>query len=67
MSDATTTPPPAHQPALIEFQLDGVTRRVPEGTSVLEAAARFGIEIPHFCYHPGLGVDGNCRLCQGTS
>ncbi|MHC5020282.1 MAG: NADH-quinone oxidoreductase subunit G [Planctomycetota bacterium] len=48
---------------LVEFELDGVTRQVPEGTSVLEAAALFGVEIPHFCYHPGLGVDGNCRLC----
>lgn len=58
-----TTPGPGDTPNTIEFELDGVTRQVPEGTSVLGAAALFGMEIPHFCYHPGLGVDGNCRLC----
>lgn len=36
---------------------------VPEGLNMIQAARLLGIEIPHFCYHPGLGVDGNCRLC----
>jgi len=36
---------------------------VPEGFNMIQAAKLLGIEIPHFCYHPGLGVDGNCRLC----
>ncbi len=36
---------------------------VPDGLNLIEAAKLAGIEIPHFCYHPGLGVDGNCRLC----
>jgi NADH-quinone oxidoreductase subunit G len=36
---------------------------VPDGSNMIQAAKLAGIEIPHFCYHPGLGVDGNCRLC----
>jgi NADH-quinone oxidoreductase subunit G len=36
---------------------------VPDGLNMIQAAKLAGIEIPHFCYHPGLGVDGNCRLC----
>jgi NADH-quinone oxidoreductase subunit G len=36
---------------------------VPDGTNVIEAAARAGVEIPHYCYHPDLPVDGNCRMC----
>jgi NADH-quinone oxidoreductase subunit G len=36
---------------------------VPDGYNMIQAAKQAGIEIPHFCYHPGLGVDGNCRLC----
>ncbi len=32
--------------------------------SILEAAKSAGIEIPHYCYHPGLSVVGQCRLCQ---
>ncbi|MCI0341633.1 MAG: 2Fe-2S iron-sulfur cluster-binding protein [Planctomycetales bacterium] len=48
---------------MTEFTLDGSKRTVPDGLSVLEAARTCGTEIPHFCYHPGLGPDGNCRLC----
>jgi len=29
----------------------------------IEAAARLGIEIPHYCWHPGLSVVGSCRMC----
>jgi NADH-quinone oxidoreductase subunit G len=30
---------------------------------VIEAAKNAGIEVPHFCWHPGLSVSGNCRIC----
>lgn len=33
------------------------------GQTVIEAAKTSGIEIPHFCWHPGLSVSGNCRIC----
>ncbi len=33
------------------------------GQTVIEAAKTAGIEIPHFCWHPGLSVSGNCRIC----
>ncbi len=36
---------------------------VPPGTTVIDAAARLGIMIPRFCYHPALGSVGACRLC----
>jgi|UniRef100_A0A7V6A5M1 NADH-quinone oxidoreductase subunit G len=36
---------------------------VPEGTRVIDAAERLGIMIPRFCYHPGLGAVGACRMC----
>jgi NADH-quinone oxidoreductase subunit G len=36
---------------------------VPSGTKVIEAAERLGIVIPRFCYHPGLGSFGACRMC----
>ena len=29
----------------------------------IEAARRAGIEIPHYCWHPGLSVVGSCRMC----
>ena len=36
---------------------------VAPGTTVIEAAARLGIMIPRFCYHPALGSVGACRVC----
>jgi NADH-quinone oxidoreductase subunit G len=46
------------------FRINGMDTSVEEGMTVFEAAARLGIEIPHFCYHNGLSVAGNCRICQ---
>ncbi len=43
--------------------IDNQTVTVPEGTSVLEAALKLGIEIPHFCHHEALGAIGACRMC----
>ncbi|HEY2190156.1 MAG TPA: 2Fe-2S iron-sulfur cluster-binding protein [Caldimonas sp.] len=34
-----------------------------EGETVLQAATRHGIEIPHFCYHDKLSIAGSCRMC----
>ena len=36
---------------------------VPAGTKVIAAAEKLGIMIPRFCYHPGLGSFGACRMC----
>ena len=46
------------------FSLNGKALTVPPGTTILEAALTAGIEIPHYCYHPGLSVEGSCRMCQ---
>jgi len=35
-----------------------------DGALVIDVCRDHGIDIPHFCYHPGLGPDGNCRMCQ---
>jgi NADH-quinone oxidoreductase subunit G len=46
------------------FSLNGQSLTVPVGTTILEAALAAGVEIPHYCYHPGLPVEGSCRMCQ---
>ncbi len=43
--------------------IDGKQFTVKDGTTVFEAAAQNGVEIPHFCYHPKLTIAGNCRIC----
>lgn len=51
------------KPKLLEITIDDKTVFVEPGTTILEAAARIGIEIPRFCYHERLSVAGNCRMC----
>jgi NADH-quinone oxidoreductase subunit G len=43
--------------------IDNLEIEVPEGTKVIDAAEKLGIMIPRFCYHPGLGSLGACRMC----
>ncbi len=43
--------------------IDGRQMSVPRGTTVLQAAIEAGIQVPYYCYHPGLGIDASCRVC----
>jgi len=49
----------------ITLTIDGNTVTVPKGTSILDAALKVGVEIPHLCYAPELDLppSGSCRLC----
>jgi NADH-quinone oxidoreductase subunit G len=46
-----------------KVQIDGEEIDVAAGTTILQAAIAVGREIPHYCYHPGLSIAGNCRMC----
>ncbi len=35
----------------------------PQPTTMLQACALAGIDVPHYCYHPKLPIAGNCRMC----
>lgn len=43
--------------------IDGKTVEVEPGTTVIQAAEKLGIELPRYCYHPGLSIVGQCRIC----
>ena len=47
----------------MDITIDDRTIEANRGESVLQAAVRHGIEIPHFCYHPRLSIAGSCRIC----
>ncbi|MFQ5598627.1 MAG: NADH-quinone oxidoreductase subunit NuoG [Nitrospiria bacterium] len=47
----------------IRLKINGQEIAVAEGTLLIEAAKHVGAEIPHFCYHPRLKPDANCRMC----
>jgi formate dehydrogenase major subunit len=51
-------------PALtVSFLLNGKHVEALAGETILQAARRHGVEIPHLCYKDGLRPDGNCRAC----
>ncbi|XP_059618641.1 NADH-ubiquinone oxidoreductase 75 kDa subunit, mitochondrial [Phlebotomus argentipes] len=54
---------PAKAPEKIEVFIDDKPVMVDPGTTILQAAALVGVEIPRFCYHERLAVAGNCRMC----
>lgn len=48
---------------MVNFILNGLEVSVLEGTTLLEAARFYGLEIPTLCHHEGLTPYGACRLC----
>lgn len=47
----------------IKITINGETKEVSPGTSILDAANQSGVIIPTLCYHKDLCVAGNCRVC----
>ena len=43
--------------------IDG--RKIPfnKGQTIIKAAYDAGVDIPHYCWHPGLSAPANCRMC----
>lgn len=46
-----------------KLTIDGRLVEVEEGSTVIQACEKLGIEIPRFCYHSRLAIAGNCRMC----
>ena len=47
----------------VTLTIDGRLVTAEKGKTVLQAAIESGVKIPFYCYHPGLGIDGSCRVC----
>ncbi len=61
---APTVPPqPVAGGANVTLTIDGDAVTVAAGTNVLEACKLRGLDISHFCYHPGLKIAASCRQC----
>lgn len=50
-------------PNKVTLTIDDQEVEVDKGTNLIEAAQSIGVEIPHFCYHPGLKIVAVCRQC----
>ena len=48
---------------MLEIEIDGRKLEVADGSTVMDAANRAGIYVPHFCYHGKLSIAANCRMC----
>lgn len=45
------------------FKLDGQTIKFQQGDTIMDAALRAGVYIPHLCHNPELSPHGSCRVC----
>ncbi|HEV7646989.1 MAG TPA: 2Fe-2S iron-sulfur cluster-binding protein, partial [Actinophytocola sp.] len=55
--------PPRRGEATVDVEIDGMSVKVPEGTSVMRAAALAGVDVPKLCATDSLEAFGSCRLC----
>src|ERR1039458_5492489 len=46
-----------------KLTIDGKEVDAGANLNLIQAAELVGVEIPHYCYHPGLTIVGNCRMC----
>src|ERR1700757_509447 len=55
---------PVGKTETIDFKLNGETISALAGETIIPAAKRHGVDIPHLCYKEGYRPDGNCRACM---
>jgi len=48
---------------MINIEIDGKLVEAEQGSTVMDAAHKAGVYIPHFCYHKKLSISANCRMC----
>ena len=46
-----------------QITINGETYDFEKGQTILQVALDHDVEIPHYCYHPGLSIPANCRIC----
>src|SRR5690242_2922276 len=49
--------------ANLKIEIDGNAIEMPQGATVMDAANKLGIYVPHFCYHRKLSIAAICRMC----
>jgi NADH-quinone oxidoreductase subunit G len=43
--------------------INGQVYDAEKGKTIIQVADDIGIEIPRYCYHPDIGIEGSCRMC----
>jgi NADH-quinone oxidoreductase subunit G len=46
-----------------KLTIDGQTYEAEKGRTIIQVADDVGVQIPRYCYHPDIGIEGSCRMC----
>jgi NADH-quinone oxidoreductase subunit G len=46
-----------------KITLNDQTFDAPAGKTIIQVADEIGVQIPRYCYHPDIGIEGSCRMC----
>jgi formate dehydrogenase alpha subunit len=49
---------------MINIKINGIPLSLEKPTNIIEAAAKVGVHVPHFCYHKELSIYAGCRICM---
>jgi NADH-quinone oxidoreductase subunit G len=48
---------------MLKVTLNGEVYEVENGWTIIQMADEVGVQIPRYCYHPDIGIEGSCRMC----
>jgi len=48
---------------MAKVTINGTEHEFKDGMNLIDACESVGVDIPHYCYHPGLSIAGQCRMC----
>jgi NADH-quinone oxidoreductase subunit G len=43
--------------------INGQVYEAEKGRTIIQVADDIGVQIPRYCYHPDIGIEGSCRMC----
>ena len=43
--------------------INGQIYEAEKGRTIIQLADEVGVQIPRYCYHPDIGIEGSCRMC----
>src|SRR5262249_21484640 len=46
-----------------KITLNGQVYEAKKGQTIIQVADDVGVQIPRYCYHPDIGIEGSCRMC----
>jgi NADH-quinone oxidoreductase subunit G len=49
--------------AMPKITVDGHTIECKDRQMILQSCLDAGVDVPHYCYHPGLSIPASCRIC----